>query len=63
MGKQNLTTGFQNVDSSEHQFLMKFLEDVGNWPPVVKGFESQVRLLDGSFDCLRTAGLGLNYFI
>lgn len=45
MGKQNLTTGFQNVDSSEHQFLMKFLEDVGTWPPVVEGFELQVRSL------------------
>jgi len=28
MEKQNLTTGFQNVDNSQHQFLMKFLEDV-----------------------------------
>ena len=46
MGKQNLTTGFQNVDNSEHQFLMKFLEDVGNWPPVAEGFETQVRALD-----------------
>jgi ubiquinone/menaquinone biosynthesis C-methylase UbiE len=46
MSKQNLTTGFQNVDSSQHQFLMKFLEDVGNWPPVARGFETQVKLLD-----------------
>jgi SAM-dependent methyltransferase len=46
MEKQNLTTGFQNVDHSQHQFLIKFLEDVGVWPPVVEGFETQVRSLD-----------------
>jgi ubiquinone/menaquinone biosynthesis C-methylase UbiE len=46
MEKQNLTTGFQNVDNSQHQFLMQFLEDVGNWPPVVEGFEWQLRALD-----------------
>jgi len=46
MEKQNLTTGFQNVDSSQHEFLMKFLEDVGNWPPVMEGFELQVKSLD-----------------
>jgi ubiquinone/menaquinone biosynthesis C-methylase UbiE len=45
MNRQNLTTGFQNVDNSQHQFLMQFLEDVGNWPPVAAGFESQVELL------------------
>lgn len=45
MDKQDLTTGFQNVDNSQHQFLIKFLEDVGVWPPVVEGFEWQVRSL------------------
>jgi len=45
MEKQNLTTGFQNVDNSHHQFLIKFLEDVGVFPPVLEGFEIQVNSL------------------
>ena len=46
MEKQNLTTGFQNVDNSQHQFLIKFLEDVGALPLVVEGFELQLKWLD-----------------
>jgi len=46
MEKQNITTGFQQVDSSQHQFLAKFLEDVAALPVVAEGFELQLRLLD-----------------
>jgi SAM-dependent methyltransferase len=46
MEKQNVTTGFQNVDNSQYQFLIKFLEDVGASPPVVEGFQLQLECLD-----------------
>lgn len=46
MEKQNLTTGFQHVDHSQHQFLVKFLEDVSAFPVVAKGFELQLEELD-----------------
>lgn len=46
MEKQDLTIGFQNVDQSEHQFLMKFLEDVAAYPLVVESFEFQLKWLD-----------------
>jgi len=46
MDKQNITTGFQNVDNSQHQFLIKFLEDVSALPPVLEGFEFQLKWLD-----------------
>ena len=46
MNKQDLTTGFQQVDSAQHQFLIKFLEDVAIMPPVVEGFKVQLERLD-----------------
>src|SRR5690242_18749958 len=46
MEKQNLTTGFQNVDNSQHQFLIKFLEDVAAFPVVAEEFASQLKCLD-----------------
>ena len=46
MEKQNITTGFQHVDNSQHQFLAKFLEDVAALPSVAEGFELQLSLLD-----------------
>lgn len=46
MAKQNVSAGFQNVDNAEHQFLAKFLEDVAALPPVVEGFEFQLKWLD-----------------
>jgi SAM-dependent methyltransferase len=46
MGKQNLTTGFQHVDTSQYEFLIKFLEDVGVFPPIAEGFEFQLKWLD-----------------
>ena len=46
MEKQNITTGFQQVDRSQHEFLAKFLEDVAALPVVEEGFNEQLRLLD-----------------
>jgi ubiquinone/menaquinone biosynthesis C-methylase UbiE len=46
MEKQNITTGFQQVDNSQHQFLAKFLEDVAALPVVSEGFGLQLQLLD-----------------
>jgi SAM-dependent methyltransferase len=46
MEKQNLTTGFQNVDHSQYQFLVKFLEDVNASPSVTEGFQLQLKWLD-----------------
>lgn len=45
MEKQNITTGFQQVDNSQHQFLAKFLEDVAALPEVAEVFEFQLRSL------------------
>jgi ubiquinone/menaquinone biosynthesis C-methylase UbiE len=46
MEKQNITTGFQQVDNSQHQFLAKFLEDVAELPVVAEGLELQLELLN-----------------
>jgi len=46
MERQNITTGFQQVDNSQHQFLAKFLEDVAALPTVGEGFGLQLKLLD-----------------
>ena len=46
MEKQNIATGFQNVDNSQYQFLIKFLEDVAHLPDVVACFNFQVNWLD-----------------
>ncbi|MDI3320960.1 methyltransferase domain-containing protein [Pinibacter soli] len=46
MEKQNITTGFQQVDNSQHQFLAKFLEDVAALPVFAEGFGLQLTLLD-----------------
>ncbi|HEY4206756.1 MAG TPA: methyltransferase domain-containing protein, partial [Puia sp.] len=46
MEKQDLISGFQNVDNSQHQFLIKFLEDASAFPPVFEGFEFQLKWLD-----------------
>jgi hypothetical protein len=42
MEKQNITTGFQQVDNAQHQFLAKFLEDVAAFPVVAEGFDRQL---------------------
>ena len=46
MEKQNVTTGFQNVDNSQYQFLIKFLEDVEAFPSVAEVFQLQLKWLD-----------------
>lgn len=46
MEKQDITTGFQQVDNAQHQFLAKFLEDVAALPVVAEAFQLQLRLLD-----------------
>lgn len=62
MEKQNITTGFQQVDTSQHQFLARFLEDVAALPVVAEGFELQLRLLDikpGSYVLDVGCGIGI----
>jgi SAM-dependent methyltransferase len=46
MERQNVTTGFQDVDNSQYQFLIKFLEDVASFPSVAEAFELQTKWLD-----------------
>ncbi len=46
MATQNITTGFQHVDDSQYQFLVKFLEDVSDNATVLEGFRLQLGLLD-----------------
>jgi ubiquinone/menaquinone biosynthesis C-methylase UbiE len=46
MEKQDITKGYQNVDSSQTEFLKKFLEDVSQLPHVLESFEMQVQWLD-----------------
>jgi ubiquinone/menaquinone biosynthesis C-methylase UbiE len=45
MNKQNITTGFTNVDNSQHQFLIQFLADVAAMPTVEEGFQLQLERL------------------
>src|SRR5690242_20280790 len=62
MEKQDITTGFQQVDKAQHQFLAKFLEDAAALPVVTEGFELQVRLLDikpGNYVLDVGCGIGL----
>jgi 2-polyprenyl-3-methyl-5-hydroxy-6-metoxy-1,4-benzoquinol methylase len=46
MEKQNITTGFQKVDTAQHQFLARFLEDVAALPVVAECFKLQLGLLN-----------------
>jgi hypothetical protein len=60
MEKQNITTGFQQVDNSQHQFLIKFLEDVANLPYVLKSFDLQLkRLVIQKGDQVMDVGCGI----
>ncbi|MGE5107894.1 MAG: methyltransferase domain-containing protein [Sphingobacteriales bacterium] len=62
MVKQDLTKGFQNVDNSQHQFLIEFLEDAGRLPQVLECFELQLKWLDikkGNYVLDIGCGIGL----
>jgi ubiquinone/menaquinone biosynthesis C-methylase UbiE len=45
MEKQSITTGFQQVDNSQHEFLVKFIEDMALTPVVKESLELQMSLL------------------
>jgi Methylase involved in ubiquinone/menaquinone biosynthesis len=46
MQTQDVTTGFQNVDASETEFLIQFLADANRIPSAVESFALQLKLLD-----------------
>lgn len=46
MQKQDITKGFKNVDTSQSEFLKKFLEDISKMPHVVESFQLQLKWLD-----------------
>ena len=46
MQKQDVTAGFQNVDSSDTDFLIQFLADANRIPSVVESFQTQLLMLD-----------------
>lgn len=46
MQNQDITAGFQNADSSDTGYLIKFLEDVHNCETVRNGFKQQLAWLD-----------------
>jgi ubiquinone/menaquinone biosynthesis C-methylase UbiE len=46
MQKQDIIKGYQSVDSSQTEFLKKFLEDVSQQPDIRESFELQLQWLD-----------------
>jgi ubiquinone/menaquinone biosynthesis C-methylase UbiE len=44
--QQDITAGFQNVEQSDADFLIKFLEDANRLPSIVESFQTQLKLLD-----------------
>ena len=46
MEKQDITKGFQNVDKSQTDLLVKFLEDASRFPSVLDCFETQLKWLN-----------------
>ena len=46
MNTQDITAGFQTVDTSDSDFLIKFIQDVARMPSVIESFETQVKLMD-----------------
>ncbi len=46
MEKQDITTGFKNVDNSQTEFLKKFLEDVSKMPDILESFKLQLKWMD-----------------
>ncbi|WP_312397016.1 methyltransferase domain-containing protein [Chryseobacterium sp.] len=60
MEQQSIIAGFQQVDHSQHQFLMKFLEDVADQSVVKQSLELQIKLLDAKpGDHLLDVGCGI----
>lgn len=43
--QQNITGGFQNVDKSDTDFLIQFLDDANRFPSIVDSFHTQLNLL------------------
>jgi ubiquinone/menaquinone biosynthesis C-methylase UbiE len=46
MAEVALSTSFQNADSSDINFLTKFLEDANRLPSIAASFKKQLELLD-----------------
>lgn len=46
MQNPDIAKGFQQVDNSQTEFLIKFLEDVFNLPSVQEGFAHQLAMID-----------------
>jgi len=46
MTKQDITAGFQTVDASDSDFLIRFIEHVARMPSVIESFETQLILMD-----------------
>lgn len=46
MQNPDIAKGFQQVDNSQTEFLIKFLEDVFNFPSVQEGFAQQLGLMN-----------------
>ncbi|MCS3529465.1 methyltransferase domain-containing protein [Chryseobacterium sp. JUb7] len=46
MEKQTIISGFQQVDSSEYEYLIQFLENVAAYPIVKESLELQIKLLN-----------------
>jgi len=46
MNDHDITTGFQRVDSSDSDFLIRFLEDAHRFPSIYESFQTQLRVLD-----------------
>ena len=44
MNTQDITAGFQTVDTSDSDFLIKFIQDVARMPSVIESFETQVKV-------------------
>ncbi|WP_415326440.1 methyltransferase domain-containing protein [Chryseobacterium sp. MMS23-Vi53] len=60
MEKQSIITGFQQVDNSQYQLLIQFLENVAAYPVVKECLELQMKLLDiKSGDLVLDVGCGV----
>src|SRR5262245_45132454 len=46
MNDHDITTGFQRVDASDSDFLIKFLEDAHKFPSIYESFQTQLGILE-----------------